>query len=90
MKGDGFCIATKESIEVAFRVTKDDIETMQILFGANINELCNQGRWKDAEEMEKIAARLINALSFHRWYMSFMKDKTEEGYRDDRSTESGS
>ncbi len=43
-------------------VTKDDIETMRILFGADINELCNQGRWKDAKEMEQIRDRLMEAL----------------------------
>ena len=43
-------------------VTKDDIETMRILFGADINELCNQGRWKEAKEMERIRDRLMDAL----------------------------
>ncbi len=41
---------------------KDDVETMRILFGADINELCNQGRHKDAKEMEDIRDRLIKAL----------------------------
>ena len=42
--------------------TKDDIETMRILFGAQIGELCNQERWNDAKEMECIRDRLIQAL----------------------------
>ena len=43
-------------------MTNDDIETMRILFGAQIGELCNQGRWNDAEGMEGIRDRLIQAL----------------------------
>ena len=42
--------------------TKDDVETMRILFNADINELCNQRRWNDAKEMEGIRDRLIQAL----------------------------
>lgn len=41
---------------------KDDIETMKILFNADINELCNQRRFNDAREMEGIRDRLIQAL----------------------------
>lgn len=40
----------------------DDIETLRILFGATIGELCNQERWNDAKEMEGIKDRLIQAL----------------------------
>ena len=43
-------------------LTKDDIETMRILFGAEIGALCNQGRWNDAKEMERIRDRLMQAL----------------------------
>lgn len=41
---------------------KDDIETMKILFNADINELCNQRRFNDAREMEGIRDRIIQAL----------------------------
>lgn len=44
-------------------VTKDDIETMRILFGADINELCNQSRWKEAKEMEQIRDRIMKSLN---------------------------
>ena len=43
-------------------MTKDDIETMRILFNAQINELCNQCRHDDAMEMEGIKNRLIQAF----------------------------
>ena len=42
--------------------TKDDIETMRILFGAEIGALCIQQRWNDAKEMEGIRDRLMQAL----------------------------
>ena len=41
---------------------KDDIQTMRILFNADIEELCNQHRFKDAQKMEDIRDRLIKAL----------------------------
>ena len=43
-------------------VTNDDIETMRILFSADINEYCNQGRWNEAKEYEQIRDRLMTAL----------------------------
>ena len=42
--------------------TNDDIETMRILFDADINEYCNQGRWNEAKEYEQIRDRLMTAL----------------------------
>ncbi len=44
------------------KITNDDVETMRILFGAYIEGLCNQCRWKEAVEMEKIRDRLMEAL----------------------------
>lgn len=41
---------------------KDDIETMKILFNADINELWNQRRFNNAREMEGIRDRIIQAL----------------------------
>lgn len=43
-------------------VNDDDINTMRILFNALINDLCNQCRHNDAEEMEGIRDRLIKRL----------------------------
>ena len=43
-------------------VSKDDIETMRILFGVNIGALCNQSRFREAQEMEQIRDRLMNVL----------------------------
>ena len=43
-------------------VTDDDIATMRILFNADIECLCNQGRFNDAKEMEQIRDRLMARL----------------------------
>lgn len=44
------------------QTTNDDIETMRILFDADINEYCNQGRWNEAKEYKQIRDRLMTAL----------------------------
>lgn len=43
-------------------ITDDDIATMRILFNADIECLCNQGRFNDAKEMEQIRDRLMASL----------------------------
>ena len=46
-------------------MTEDDIETMRILFNAQINKLCNYCRFTAAMEMEGIRDRLIQVLKSH-------------------------
>ena len=55
-------IAEKADRMTAEEQRKDDIQTMRILFNADIEELCNQHRFKDAWEMRNIRDRLIEAL----------------------------
>lgn len=43
-------------------VTKDDINTMRIMFSADIEKLWNQGRGIEAVELQEIRDRLITAL----------------------------
>lgn len=41
------------------RLTDDDLETIRIHLSAMKEKLCNQRRWKEAEEYERIISRLI-------------------------------
>ena len=43
-------------------VKKDDIDTLRIMFNADIEYLCNQGRLQDARELEEMKDRIIKAL----------------------------
>ena len=43
-------------------VKKDDIDTVRIMFNADIECLCNQGRLQDARELEEMRDRIIKAL----------------------------
>lgn len=43
-------------------VKKDDIDTLRIMFNADIECLCNQGRLHDARELEEMRDRIIKAL----------------------------
>ena len=40
-------------------LTADDIETIRIHLSAFKEELCNQGRWAEAAEYERLIQRLI-------------------------------
>jgi hypothetical protein len=51
-------------------ITDDDIATMRILFNADIECLCNQGRFNDAKEMEQIRDRLMASLQVDGEYIS--------------------
>ena len=44
------------------KVTKEDINIMQIMFSADIEKLWNQGRNNEAVELQRIRDRLIMAL----------------------------
>ena len=44
-------------------LTKDDIETIRIHLGAIKENLCNQRRWKEAQEYENLIKRLLSASS---------------------------
>lgn len=41
------------------RLTDDDFETIRILLNADKEKLCNQHRWKEAEEYQRIIDKLI-------------------------------
>lgn len=42
--------------------TDDDIETIRILLGRQINELFIRGRWEDAKEQERTRERIMSKL----------------------------
>lgn len=44
-------------------LTKDDIETIRIHLSAIKENLCNQRRWKEAQEYEDLIKRLLSASS---------------------------
>ena len=58
---------TKHGKEVKFvkasaqpeRLTDDDFETIRILLNADKEKLCNQHRWKEAEEYQRIIDRFM-------------------------------
>lgn len=62
-------------------VTDDDIETMRILFNADIECLCNQGRFNDAKEMEQIRDRLKARLQADGEYKSNKELLCDSCYR---------
>lgn len=41
------------------RLTDDDFETIRIHLSAHKEKLCNQGRWKEAEEYQRIIDRFM-------------------------------
>ena len=41
------------------RLTDDDFETIRIHLNAHKEELCNQGRWEEAEEYQRILDRFM-------------------------------
>lgn len=45
------------------RLTDDDFETIRIHLNAFKERLCNQRRWKEAEEYEKLINRFISFAS---------------------------
>lgn len=45
------------------RLTDDDLETIRIHLSAYKEKLCNQRRWKEAEEYQRIIDRLISFAS---------------------------
>ena len=55
----GIIIDTKaEEVAQQTALTADDIETIRIHLSAFKEELCNQGRWTEAEEYERLIQRL--------------------------------
>lgn len=62
-------------------VTDDDIATMRILFNADIECLCNQGRFNDAKEMEQIRDRLKARLQADGEYKSNKELLCDSCYR---------
>lgn len=51
-----------ERSKIMSDVKKDDIDTLRIMFNADIECLCNQGRLQDARELEEMRDRIIKAL----------------------------
>ena len=56
----GIIIDTKaEEVAQPERLTDDDFETIRIHLNAYKEKLCNQRRWKEAEEYQRIIDRFI-------------------------------
>ena len=49
------------------RLTDDDVETIRIHLNAFKENLCNQHRWKEAEEYEQLIDRFLAFTSTHGW-----------------------
>ena len=45
-------------------LTEDDLETIRIHMSAHKEDLCNQGRWKEAREYEDLLAKLPSTTLF--------------------------
>ena len=70
---DGFAQAKEvfgKQVKTDEKITDDDIATMRILYNADIECLCNQGRFNDAKEMEQIRDRHMARLQADGDYIS--------------------
>ena len=54
------CCAIENALTIQpERLTDDDFETIRILLNADKEKLCNQHRWKEAEEYQRIIDRFM-------------------------------